>query len=326
MTHQSEWFEQYQTTREPRDMDPHEAITKDVAFNRHEINEGTGHVSPFDNGTVCVGTDNIEVRLVQGVNEDDFLNVLSKATRATIGIEPDEDQVVDRESAEEMFKGGLQTALETAVVVFEVRGVSRTCTHQLVRTRKASFHQQSQRASYMGDMPEVRMPESVWRNPTARWAFMRAIHFAHEAYKTAAEHDISYQDARFILPEGTTTYILCEYPLREFINVYNYRGCSMFQWEIVKVMRLMREALVTAHPWLEPHIKISCERTPPPAPINEGVGQPLPVIGKDGKQAQHQCTFQGWEEVDEQCDFQWAVEEARTYRPSDNLRIAKGKS
>jgi flavin-dependent thymidylate synthase len=274
------------------------ALLADVAFNRHTMNDGH-HVGPSDNAMIQVGTDNIRVELVQGIDEDAFRRTLSAATRATIGLDMTDPEVLnDSGDWEEMLKGGLQTALETQVIVFAVSGVSRTCTHQLVRSRRASFHQQSQRASYMGDAPECRMPESVFRNRAARMSFYKAVMECWKAYRTACAEDISYQDARFILPEGTTNFILLEYPVREFLNVYAYRGCSMFQWEIVQVMRMARDALVAAHPFLEPYIKISCEKTAP--------------FGK----LEHHCTFQGWENVEGQCDFPWAREEARTFKPA----------
>ncbi len=144
------------------------------------------------------------------------------------------------------------------------------------------------------------MPESVWRSPRARAAWLLALEYAHIAYQTACEEDISYQDARFILPEATTSYILLEYPLREFLNVYAYRACTMFQWEIVAIMRECRRLLVEAHPWLDPYIKISCERS-------------------------HRCTFQGWESVDEQCDLPWALDANRTYKPSPALAIKRSE-
>jgi flavin-dependent thymidylate synthase len=206
---------------------------------------------------------------------------------------------------EEMLKGGLQTALETQVIVFAVKGASRTCTHQLVRSRKAAFHQQSQRASYMGDGPECRMPESVWRNPRARAAFLQSVTASWRAYRIACEEDISYQDARFVLPEGTTNFIMLEYPIREFLNVYAYRACSMFQWEIVEVMRKCRDALVTAHPFMEPYVKISCEKT---GPVMNPPGSGIQI-------AEHHCTFQGWESPEGQCDFPWAKDELRTFKP-----------
>ena len=269
-------------------------LLRDVAFNRHSMNDGE-HVSPLDNGMIQVGADNIEVRLVQPVDEENFKRVMSMATRATIGLDlsgktMDDLMAADNRDWEEMLNGGLQTALETSVIVFAVSGVSRTCTHQLVRSRRASFHQQSQRAGWYGNQPEVRMPESVWRNQRARQAFLAAKAASDYAYNVACNEDISYQDARYVLLEGTDNYIMCEYSVREFMNVYAYRGCSMFSWEIVAVMREMRRLLVEAHPWLEPHVKISCEKP-------------------------RKCTFQGWETVEGQCDFPYATEDNRTFKP-----------
>jgi len=285
------------------------ALLADVAFNRHSMNDGH-HVSPSDNHMIQVGTDGIRVELAQGIDEVAFKRTLSAAVRATIGLDLSQADALDAEGDwEEMLKGGLQTALETQTIVFAVSGVSRTCTHQLVRSRRASFHQQSQRASYMGDAPECRMPESVYKNPVARQAFYKATIAAWRAYRVICDQDISYQDARFVLPEGTTNFILLEYPIREFLNVYAYRGCSMFQWEIVQVMRMAREALVAAYPWLEPYVKISCEKTGPVMTNNLRTGYQVQV-------AEHHCTFQGWESVEGQCDFAWAKEEARTFKPT----------
>jgi len=287
------------------------ALLRDVAFNRHSMNDGH-HVSPSDNDTIQVGDDGITVKLVQGLNPE-FEKVLSKATRATIGINlygPDEDT----RDWEEMLRGGLQTALESQVIVFEVSGVSRACTHQIVRTRKAAYHQQSMRASYYGSGPEQRCPESIWNAPDdVRQMWFDAIEACRRAYIEATQANISYQDARYILPEGTTNYIMMEYPLREFINVYAYRGCSMFQWEIVSVMRMARDILVGKYKFLEPYIKISCEKT------HGALDKPLVM---EGEEYAHTCTFQGWESVEGQCPFPWARESNRSFR-SEHHRIEK---
>ena len=287
-------------------------LLRDVAFNRHSMNDGH-HVSPLNNCKVQIGTDGIEVRLVQPIDEANFKRVMSMATRATIGLDLSGKSLQevlgsDNRDWEEMLKGGLQTALETQVIVFAVSGVSRTCTHQLVRTRNASFHQQSQRASYYGDAPEARMPESIWLNKRARSAWLDAKKVSDFAYRVACEEDISYQDARFVLLEGTDNYIMCEYSVREFMNVFAYRGCSMFSWEIVHVMREMRKLLVAAHPWLEPYIKISCEKT-------SGAVDAALVLDKGGMAQAHTCTFMGWEQVEGQCDFPWARETNRSFKP-----------
>lgn len=291
-------------------------LLRDVAFNRHSINDGR-HVSPYDNNMIMVGDDGITVKLVQGLNPE-FQNVLSKAQRATIGINlerPDDETRI----WEEMLQGGLQTALESQVVVFEVSGVSRACTHQLVRSRRAAFHQQSMRASFYGSGPEQRMPESIWRlSDETKTLWVDAVEACRRAYVAVCEEDASYQDARYILPEGTTNYIMLEYPLREFINVYAYRGCSMFQWEIVSVMRAARDILVAKYPWLEPYVKISCEKTK--GALDEPEGQL--INPKNPDQHAHHCTFQGWESVEGQCPFPWARESNRSFR-SQHHRIER---
>jgi thymidylate synthase ThyX len=359
--------------------DTEHALTRDVAFNRHSMNDGE-HVGPSDNGKVQIGTDGIEVVLVQGIDVEALKRTLSMATRATIGLDISKGLPGDWEHCqafcdwykhasqglgdamamarpdftcglhdkheykktqtedphyrgristgdwEEMLKGGLQTALESQVIVFAVSGASRTCTHQLVRSRRAAFHQQSQRASYMGDMPECRMPESIWRNPQARNAFLRLTMKSWSTYQELCDMDISYQDARFALLEGTTNFILLEYPVREFLNVYAYRGCSMFQWEIVHVMRECRRVLIEAHPFMEPYVKISCEKTGPAVIGTEAsvLSGPEADNGIEYKDVTvpHHCTFQGWEDVEGQCDFPWAKHEARTFKP-EHHRISR---
>jgi hypothetical protein len=81
----------------------------------------------------------------------------------------------------------------------------------------------------------------------------------------------------------------------------------MFQWEIVDVMRKCRQALVEAHPFMEPYVKISCEKTGPVIDFSRSAAGELV--------AEHHCTFQGWEDVEGQCDFPWAKHEARTFKP-----------
>lgn len=298
-------------------------LLRDVAFNKHSRNFAPGGadiVSPTAQGINQVGIDGIGVKLVQGLPaERDVARVIWKGQQATKGVDISDDSAMDAaigddpEGWQEMFKGGLQTAMEAFVLVFEVSGASRTCTHQIVRSRRAGFHQQSQRAgSYVtedGIGTNVRVPESVRRAMVADGdvadAWQEALYWSRRAYRLACEADVSYQDARYILPEGTTNYIMCEYTLREFLNVYAYRACSMFSWEITHVVREMGKLLVADSPWLvgtggDP--KISCERSSGPAELGG-----------------HMCTFQGWERVESQCAFPWAVESNRTFKPRSNI-------
>lgn len=247
---------------------------KKVAFNSRN-SAPINAISPLNKDEINVGFDNIHVKLIDFPDEKRFKKSLSKMVKATIGGDPKE--VINDNIGEELFKGGLQTGLEAAIVVFEISGVSRACTHQLVRTRKAAFHQQSSRYTFMGEKFNIRMPATVAKNAKAKSIFERIASQTRKAYEDLADLNIPYQDCRFVAPIGIETYIICEYPLKTFIDTYGYRACSMFQWEILYVFRKMKEELVKVHPWMKPYIKISCEKT-------------------------QKCMFQGWEDTAEQCD------------------------
>lgn len=314
-------------------------LLADKAFNNHEFNDG-GHVSPYDTGKVDYGVDNLQVNLLQGIDEAQFRKTLRRAIRATNGIDPAEPE--ENTDPEEMMKGGLQTALESQVIIFEVVGASRVLTHQLVRSRRAAFHQQSQRATWYGDRPNQRWPMSLMKMATGTDAnvyhverkWRMALLASWDAYKAACAAGMSYQDARYILPEGTTNYIMCEYPVREFIAMFAYRGCSMFQWEMVAAAREMRRVLLEAHPFLEPYVKISCEKGA--LCLHCGgkgkvtIEDPTGLVPDEEMECavchglgspDRKCTFQGWENVERQCDFPWAKQSNRVFLPSPRNRI-----
>lgn len=267
---------EYMTSRDENDVHLRDGIIH--ADSRRRSNS-PDHRSPWDNGIVRVGNDGIEVVLALDY-EDESLDTVGRWARSasTGGMYGP----MAKEEARGILHGGLAfQSLEDIRVAFGVRGASRVLTHQLVRTREAAFKQQSQRDCWYGEMPEFRMPESVWRNPELRYRWIDALRVAHKAYNAAIDLDIPYEDARYILPEGTTNFILCEYSLKTFLALYAYRGCVMFQSEMVAVMRAMRKLLVESHPYLEPHIKITCEKI-------------------------HKCTFQGEEPTANSCDLPWA--------------------
>jgi flavin-dependent thymidylate synthase len=328
--------------------EPRGGLTRDVAFNRRSFSDDQPE-NPAQ-GDIHVGLDGIRAELIQDYDDADLQRVCTFAINATRGIDPEDPP--DLVDWEEMLQGGLQTALEDFRITFAIYGVSRTGTHQIVRTRQAAFHQQSQRAHYYGDRPSVRMPESfvgkkakvAARNGVLQYRedqeysvdqeFEKLAEHAAWFYRLATVADISYQDARFGLLEGTENFILWEGSLREFINVYAYRGCSMFQWEIVAIFRAMRACLVEAHPYLDKYVKISCEKTHgaldgPQTPgagaraIDNAQGKPI-ILMAGSPELSHACTYQGWESVDGQCDFPWARDTNRTFR-STHHRIEKGE-
>lgn len=260
---------------------------RSLASKRMSLDNGRSR-SPSNNGLIMVGSDGLGVALVQDF-DDKVLDTMGRwAQAASVGAP---DKVRASEDPSEFLRGGLAfQSLEDIRVAFAVRGASRVLTHQLVRTRKAAFKQQSQRDCWYGDAPDFRMPESVWCNQGVRSMWIATLRNIHRAYNTAIRADVPYEDARYILPEGTVNFILCEYDLRTFLETYAYRGCVMFQDEYVAVMRAMRSLLVGSHPYLAKYIKVSCE-------------------------VEERCTYQGRERVEGSCDKPWAIDANRKFKP-----------
>ena len=276
------------------------------------------HISPLANGKIDRGYENLKVRMLYYPEEMPFKCMVYKATMATRGSPIDDLEEIDPTVVEEAFKGGLNQCLEWATVVFEISGLSRGVTHEIVRTRKASFAQQSMRhtdmGSYVGDpalfeMGEekeyegnaaMRMPEEIANSSEEVQAlWIQSVNRARHNYAVLVnDYDVPFQDARTVLPIATETYIIASYPVSEFLNTFSYRACSMFYPEIVALFRLMREELLKVCPWLEPYVLISCEKTRPNGEFS------------------HMCTYQGWEKVEGQCPFAWAKESNRVWKSS----------
>lgn len=225
----------------------------------HREEGATFNKAPGQEGRNDIGFENLKVKCLQWPEERHTKYLLSKASVAVRGSIV-EDNTIDEEMAKDMFTGGLNQALEWVKVTFECSGVSRGLTHQLVRTRKASFSQQSLRYADMGTF-NVRVPTEIANNPIAYDIWLNSIRTARAAYSALANMGIPMQDARTVCPIATETYILCNYDLGEFLNLYSYRACQMFYPEMVAIMGLMKESLLEQAPWLEPYIKISCEKT-----------------------------------------------------------------
>lgn len=290
MTHQMFPMTEWSAYSSSRSQDDKRITGIDGKSHKRLSNDHRASSSPSDNGIIQVGRDGIEITLVQDFDDAVLEEIGRWSQSASLGA-PDAVRVSD--NPREYLEGGLAgQSLEDIRIAFAVRGVSRALTHQLVRTRQAAFKQQSQRDSWYGHHPEFRIPESIWNGPEAvREEWIAALMTCHAAYNSAVDANITYEDARYILPEGTTNFILCEYSMRVFLETYAYRACVMFMDEYVAVMRAMREILVDRHPYLDKHIKISCEKI-------------------------QKCTFQGRETVEETCTFPWAQEANRLFRPT----------
>jgi thymidylate synthase (FAD) len=128
--------------------------------------------------------------------------------------------------------------IEHANFSFSVKGISRACSHQLVRHRIASYTQQSQRYVTFKDLNYV-MPPRIAQDAKAKAVFEGAMGNASEAYKKLIDAGIPAEDARYAYPNAATTNIYITMNGRELKHFFRLRCCNRAQWEIHEMADLM---------------------------------------------------------------------------------------
>jgi thymidylate synthase (FAD) len=126
---------------------------------------------------------------------------------------------------------GHESLIEHASVTFDISGISRACSHQLVRHRIASYSQESQRYVDMSS-PEFVVPPSVARDPEAQAVWDGFTAEVGDAYRRLRELGVRKEDARFILPNATATRIIVTMNFRSLRHLFTVRCDKAAQWEI----------------------------------------------------------------------------------------------
>lgn len=148
-----------------------------------------------------------------------------------------------RKRVETCAKNGHLSVFEHAYVSFIASGISRACSHQLVRHRMASYCQQSQRYckyDLSGDDWYV-MPPTI--KPEDRGFFQNAMYIAAVSYKCALKDGYRAEDARYMLPEATKTEIFVTMNARELFHFWDLRADSHAQWEIQTLAVLLMNGI-----------------------------------------------------------------------------------
>jgi thymidylate synthase (FAD) len=136
---------------------------------------------------------------------------------------------------------GHMSPIEHISFSFGVEGISRVCTHQLVRHRLASYSQQSQRyvgkhSKKTGESFEFVIPPSVVEAGKKEWfgARMAEIQRWYDELVEALgdKGESTYEDARFLMPNAAETKIVITMNARELLHFFKVRCCNRAQWEI----------------------------------------------------------------------------------------------
>lgn len=141
---------------------------------------------------------------------------------------------------------GHLSPVEHSSFTFAIEGISRACSHQLVRHRLASYSQQSQRYVDEEEFDYI-IPPSIESNEQLKTDFEHLMNDIQEHYAYIVErlNQIGYgieearEDARFILPNATETKIMVTMNARELLHFFSVRLCNRAQWEIREMAHSM---------------------------------------------------------------------------------------
>lgn len=137
-----------------------------------------------------------------------------------------------------LYAGGHHSVFEHIYFTFKIEGISRACSHQLVRHRHCSFTQRSQRYC-SEDGFEVVMPDTFNDVYGIDDWFEYINDVAQRNYVALQNQGIPNEDARYILPNACATSLYLSCNLRELIHMANERLCTRAQWEIRDLVREM---------------------------------------------------------------------------------------
>ena len=182
---------------------------------------------------------------------------------------------------QKVLSSGHQSIAEHVYFTFAIEGISRACSHQLVRHRAGIvFSQQSQRYveikedyqsvgddgtitnenNYLErtDFIEILDKYFVWdHNNYAQYhALLQSLYcylFQVQELKTKPE------DARQVLPNATKTNIIMSLNYRELIHICNLRLCTRAQKEIRDLFKLIKKEVEAVEPRLAEYLGPNCE-------------------------------------------------------------------
>jgi thymidylate synthase (FAD) len=154
-----------------------------------------------------------------------------------------------RELITKILRKGHHSVLEHVCATFRVSGGSRVFTHELVRHRFISPSQESQRYVRYGKRTPyaVVVPDTI---ADAGFAdeFERACHEAHRLYEQMVVSGVPKEDARYVLPNATTSQIVITANFRELRHFFTLRCNLRAHWEIRQVAILMLRVMKDVAP------------------------------------------------------------------------------
>ena len=183
-----------------------------------------------------------------------------------------EDQIKEQQEkhyklVKKVLDSGHHSIAEHVYFTFAIEGISRACSHQLVRHRHCTFSQQSQRyveikedLKYLQQLYEQTKSKDDTKRSEAIQTLCKIVDkyfvkdndrigaikyfFTLIDYLTAIQDGCKPEDARQLLPNATKTNIVVSTNLRNLIHICNLRLCTRAQKEINSVFKLIVQRIL----------------------------------------------------------------------------------
>jgi thymidylate synthase (FAD) len=180
---------------------------------------------------------------------EEVVAMAAKLCYSPSGVEELKEKIEAKDQAafvEKLASIGHLSPIEHVSFSFGIEGISRACSHQLVRHRVASYSQQSQRYVKEEQFDYV-IPPSIKQDPALTREFEKFMAEAQENYSKVLKRleELGYkgeagqQDARYLLPNAAETKIVVTMNARELLHFFRVRCCNRAQWEIREMAERM---------------------------------------------------------------------------------------
>ncbi|MDI6727939.1 MAG: FAD-dependent thymidylate synthase [Thermodesulfovibrionales bacterium] len=176
-------------------------------------------------------------------NPEEIVAMAAKLCYSPSDIEALKEKIEAKDQkafVEKLVKMGHMSPIEHSSFTFAIEGISRACSHQLVRHRLASYSQQSQRYVSEETGFDYVIPPIIKEDKELKRYFEDFMSEAQKAYnhivkklnEKGIKGESANQDARFILPNAAETKIIVTMNARELLHFFRMRCCNRAQWEI----------------------------------------------------------------------------------------------
>jgi flavin-dependent thymidylate synthase len=199
----------------------------------------------------------VKVSLIRYTPDALQMLVGTKTTRLR-GKKPEDMSEAELYDAYKYMLDTIRSPFDFVDYIFNIEGVSKNMTHQLVRTRAGAYQQESSRAV---EVNEIVQPDKFLNDETLATIWHDAVADAEASYKELLSAGADLQDARAILPSNFATNIQAKFSLRTLSDMAKVRLCVRTGGEYQNAFRLMREEVLKVHPWADPLIQVSCVAT-----------------------------------------------------------------